>query len=106
MARSFSAWLPLLGDRRVPRMLAIVPAGVVAVALVSYGILGLGIVGRGLAAGSVTWSALARGWAVFGTEIVFLTWGIALAVATVGYYLGSEWRGRAPVGKRHAQPAR
>ncbi|GIG91301.1 hypothetical protein Pen02_62370 [Plantactinospora endophytica] len=81
----FPRWLPGLAGRRVPPPLAVVPAGVIAVALVGYGLIGIGMMTEGLATGATTWAELRAGWAVAGTELVFLAWGVALAAATVGY---------------------
>jgi hypothetical protein len=83
----FPRWTPGLTGRRVPRLLALIPAGVVALALISYGLIGLGMITEALFAGRTTWSELRSGWAVAGTEVAFLAWGVALGVATLGYHL-------------------
>ena len=88
----FPAWLPLLGGRRVPRLLALVAGAVIAAALVTYGVIGVVLMARGLADGEWGWSELAAGWAVFGTEFVFLAWGAALAVAVCGYGVATRPR--------------
>jgi hypothetical protein len=79
------AWAPLVGGRPVPRLLALVPAGIAAVALVSYGLLGLWLITADLAAGRTTPAALLGQWMAAGTEVVFLGWGVALAAATWEY---------------------
>ncbi|GAA3751345.1 hypothetical protein GCM10022225_39680 [Plantactinospora mayteni] len=79
-------WLPGLAGRRVPPTLALAPAGVVAVALTAYGLIGLAMLTEALATGATNWAELRSGWAVAGTELVFLAWGIALGVAAVGYF--------------------
>ncbi|MGX7672743.1 hypothetical protein [Plantactinospora sp. DSM 117369] len=79
-------WLPGLAGRRVPPALAFVPAGVTAVALIAYGLIGIGMLAGALATGATTWAELRAGWAVAGTELVFLAWGITLAVAATGYH--------------------
>lgn len=94
--------LPLLGGRRVPRMAAIIPATVISIALISYGLLGLGIVGRELRSGTLNWSGLVQNWAVTGTEVVFLLWGLTLGVATVGY---ARTTGVLPTGPQEEKPA-
>jgi hypothetical protein len=110
----FPRWMPWLAGRRVPRELALVPASVVAVSLTCYGLIGIGLMSRDLRAGRVTWSQLASGWAVVGTELVFLAWGVSLAVTTVGYHLVTRARcevcqaalkERSPQGRRAARPA-
>jgi hypothetical protein len=83
----FPRWIPYLGGGPVPRLLALVPAGVVAVALTSYGLIGIKLMTEDLVTGKVTWSQLGSGWAVVGTELVFLAWGVTLGVATLGYHL-------------------
>jgi hypothetical protein len=82
----FPSWLPWLAGRRVPPLLALVPAGLVSVSLTSYGLIGVGLITGELVHGTVTWSQLGPIWAVAGTELVFLAWGVALSVATLGYY--------------------
>lgn len=84
--RVFPRSVPLLAGRRVPPLLALIPAGVVAVALIAYGVLGIWLIAGALVAGTTTWSELLSGWAASGTELVFLLWGIALGVATLGYH--------------------
>jgi hypothetical protein len=82
----FPARLPLLGGRRVPPLLAVVPAGTVAASLTTYGVLSAGVMVDGLLSGTSTWSDLLSGWAVTGTLLVFLAWGVTLGVATYGYH--------------------
>ncbi|MFD2078334.1 hypothetical protein SAMN05421678_114125 [Actinopolymorpha cephalotaxi] len=84
--QEFPRWVPLVGRRRVPRLLALVPAGVVSVALTSYGVIGLSMIATALVDGQTTWAGLASAWAVTGTEVLFLAWGVALGVATLGYH--------------------
>ncbi|MCW3815886.1 hypothetical protein ONA91_15685 [Micromonospora sp. DR5-3] len=96
----FPRWMPWLGGRRVPRLLALVPAGVVAVALISYGVIGICLMTEALLAGTVTWPQLRSEWAVVGTEIVFLAWGLALGVAALGYHQVTRPGG----GAAHARP--
>ncbi|MGW0228539.1 hypothetical protein ACWDWO_09520 [Actinopolymorpha singaporensis] len=85
--QEFPPWVPVLAGRRVPRLLALVPAGVVSVAVTSYGLIGVSMIVTALAEGQTTWAGLASAWAVTGTEVLFLAWGVALGVATLGYHL-------------------
>lgn len=78
-------WILGLAGRPVPRVLALAPAGVVAVALTSYSLISAVVIGESLLAGTVTWSQLAAGWVVAGTGLVFLGWGVALGVTALGY---------------------
>jgi hypothetical protein len=86
----FPRWLAPLAGRRVPPLLALVPASMATVALTSYGLIGIWLMGHALATGTTTWTDLARGWGVTGTELIFLVWGVCLGVATAGYYLVTE----------------
>ncbi len=85
--RVFPSRVPWLAGRRVPRPLALVPAGIVALSLTCYGVISSWIVLDGLRTGETTWSQIRTGWAVTATVVVFLVWGIALGVATWGYEL-------------------
>ncbi|MBM2619571.1 hypothetical protein JIG36_28910 [Actinoplanes sp. LDG1-06] len=80
--QQFPAWVPLLGSRRVPRLLALIPASTVSLALVFYGV---------LSATAAVGGTLSRAdWAVFGTLFVFAGWGVALGVTTAGYYAATR----------------
>lgn len=93
----FPRWIPGLGGRPVPIALAVVPAALMSV-LFSVG--GLAI------AANYTWMASAAAATGQNMEIVvgpvalFLLWGLALAVATLGYYY--RRRGPCPVCGRGA----
>jgi hypothetical protein len=82
----FPCWVPRLAGRRVPRLLAVVPAGVVAAALTAYGLVSAGVMTTALVTGATTWSQLAAGWAVAATLLVFIGWGAVLGAATLGYH--------------------
>lgn len=85
-------WGRVLFGRRVPRMLALAPAAVVSAALVAYGVIGIFMMARDLSNGTADWDHMMREWAVFGTEFVFLGWGVALSAATWGYHLATRNR--------------
>ena len=76
----FPGWVPLLAGRPVPRLLAVIPAGLVAISLVTYGVLSTGVF-----LDDLSWAEVRDGWAVAGTLLVFLGWGVALGVTTAGY---------------------
>ncbi|MEU1587111.1 hypothetical protein [Micromonospora sp. NPDC005710] len=78
-------WVPGLHGRQVPRWLAVVPAGVVALTLVTYGVLSIAVLVSRLRTGATQWTDVWDGWAVTATLLVFLGWGVALAVTTTGY---------------------
>ncbi|GAB3837580.1 hypothetical protein ACFFMR_20345 [Micromonospora andamanensis] len=88
-------WVPGLRNRQVPRLLAIIPAAAVALTLVTYSALSGAVFVGQLRTGELRWSDVREEWAVAGTLLVFLGWGVALGVATVGYALATgrgEWR--------------
>jgi len=73
--------------RIVPRVFALAPAAVVSAALVAYGVIGVALMVR-----DFTFAELAEQWALYGTELVFLAWGLALSTATWGYHLATRKR--------------
>ncbi len=86
----FPRWMIGLAGRRVPIALAVVPASLVSVLLIVGGIAiwsGLGQMAAALAAGGAAGMGLIGG-IVFqvGPTLLFPVWGVALAVATLGYY--------------------
>jgi hypothetical protein len=86
----FPRWLIGLARRRVPIALAVVPTALGSVLLVVGGIgiwSGLGQVVAALAAGGAEGREII-GAIVFqvGPTLLFPVWGVALAVATLGYY--------------------
>ncbi|MFF0467639.1 hypothetical protein ACFYPX_09480 [Micromonospora zamorensis] len=94
--QQFPRWVPGLGGRPVPRLLAVIPAGVVALALVTYGVLSVAVFVGDLLAGDLPWSDVGEGWAVTATLLVFLGWGVALGVTTTGYALATRRRRERP----------
>jgi hypothetical protein len=82
----FPRWLPYLAGRQVPRLLALIPACLVAIALIFYGLLGTGIMIGALLNGTLSRAELIEGWAVAGTLLVFLGWGVCLGMAAWGYH--------------------
>lgn len=83
-------WLPALGGRAVPRWCAVAPALLVATLLLQYGVMM-----TGCAAGTVLGATdrcfgadrgyLLRNWAFTATYPVFLSWGLLLGAAALGY---------------------
>jgi hypothetical protein len=95
----FPRWMIGLAGRRVPIALAVVPASLVSVLLVVGGIViwaGLAGMAANLAAAGAQGIELITG-IIFqvGPTLLFPVWGVALAVATLGYY----YRRRGPCGK-------
>jgi hypothetical protein len=81
------AWVPVLRGRTIPRLLVLVPASVVALSLVAYGLISSWVLVADVRSGDTSWSELWAGWAVALTVVVFLGWGVALALAAWGYHL-------------------
>jgi hypothetical protein len=82
----FPRWVPFRAGCPVPRLLALIPAAVVAVALIFYGLLGGAIMIAALVNGTLSRADLFEGWAVAATLLVFLGWGICLGMAAWGYH--------------------
>jgi hypothetical protein len=88
----FPRWMIGLAGHRVPIALAVVPAAIVSVLLLVGGI----SIWSGYA--QMADAAAASGeemWSVVGPTLLFPVWGVALAVATLGYY----YRRRGPCGR-------
>ena len=86
----FPRWMIGLAGRRVPIALAVVPASLVSVLLIVGGIgiwSGLAQMVAKLAAGGAEGIGII-GEIIFqvGPTLLFPVWGVALAVATLGYY--------------------
>ena len=88
-------WVPVLGGRSVPVMLAVVP-GLAASLVVFSG--GLTFV-QGVASGDVP---MPEHLVTVGPTLLWPIWGVALAVATVAYH--RRRTGRGPVGRAGANP--
>jgi hypothetical protein len=86
----FPRWSFGLAGRRVPIALAVVPASLAAVVLIAGGIgiwAGLGqMVVNATAAGSQGTQLIGEIIFQLGPTLLFPVWGLALAVATLGYY--------------------
>lgn len=78
----FPRWMVGLAGRRVPIGLAVVPAWIVSV-LVFTGGIGMYL----LASRSGSFSFDAYSWGAVGPGLLFPLWGVALALATLAYYL-------------------
>ncbi|GLW29088.1 hypothetical protein [Actinoplanes regularis] len=86
----FPRWVPGLGGRRVPRLLAVLPAGTVAITLVTYGVLSFGVFAGQVLDGEQSWAQVREGWATVATLLVFLSWGVAVGVTTAGYVVATR----------------
>ena len=94
----FPGWLPIVGGKRVPPALAIVPATLVAILITTAGLMFvrltlLGEIGELFTfVGDEDWAALAP-------ELLWPLWGVALALATLAYFY--RRRGPCPQRGRH-----
>ena len=79
----FPRWMIGLAGRRVPIALAVVPASIMSVLLAVGGFTLMP--GSGQMAGNAA-AAGENFWVVVGPVLLFPFWGVALAVATLGYY--------------------
>lgn len=82
---TFPRWMPIIGGRRVPPRLAIIPASLVSVLVTSAGLMFIRLVTTG---GLSETFAFAEdvGWAALGPELLWPLWGAALAAATLAYH--------------------
>jgi hypothetical protein len=76
----FPRWMVGLAGKRVPIMLAVIPATLVSVLFVNAGLMYIRLFLPQLIAEPAAWGAAAP-------EFLFPVWGGALAVATLAYYL-------------------
>ncbi len=74
-------WVPAVGGKRVPPVLAIVPATVASTALIVGGL----AIWRMAASGSLTVFDSAVDWGAVPPALLFLPWGVALGLATLAY---------------------
>ena len=79
---AFPRWVPVIGGGAVPIGLATVPASIVA-ALATSG--GIGMYSQAAADGGLELTA--DSWGAIGPALLWPLWGIALAAATLAYYL-------------------
>ncbi|WP_139122914.1 hypothetical protein [Cellulosimicrobium cellulans] len=78
----FPRWMVGLAGRRVPVLLAVVPATVVAVAVLPAG---LSLVAAGLEGGQLALTA--DSWGAVGPALLWPLWSVALGAATYAYWL-------------------
>lgn len=83
----FPGWFPVIGARRVPPALAIVPAAVIAVVVTSAGLMFVRLaLAGGFAFDEDTTFTLTDNWAALAPELLWPIWGAALGAATLGYH--------------------
>jgi hypothetical protein len=88
----FPRWIPFLGKRRVAPMAAVIPAGLVGIALTVGGLsIDRGILSMALGITPDTVD-LSGNWGAWAGGPAFLVWGTALLGSTVAYYLRRRGR--------------
>jgi hypothetical protein len=80
----FPRWMIGLAGRRVPIALAVIPASIVSVLFMVGGITMWSTLGATAQGAAATGQSL---WVVVGPTLLFPVWGMALAAATLAYYL-------------------
>ena len=82
---TFPRWLPVLGGRRVPPALAIVPAALVSVVVTAAGLMFVRQAFSGRFTVGDRVGTFGANWAVVAPELLRPVWGGALGAATLGY---------------------
>jgi hypothetical protein len=90
---TFPRWIPMVGGRRVPPALAIIPASLVSLLVTSAGLMFIRLVLMGSLTETFVF-AEDVGWAALAPELLWPLWGAALATATLGYYFRRRGRCR------------
>jgi hypothetical protein len=77
-------WIPFLGGRRVPVLLAVIPAGFVSLVAIPAGAEMIRVLTvRGAGGIPIDWA----NWATIGPTLLWIPWGLLLGAATLAYYL-------------------
>lgn len=83
----FPGWWPIIGGRRVPPAVAVVPAAAVAVLVTAAGLMFVRLtLAGGFAFDENTTFTLTDNWAALAPELLWPIWGIALGAATLAYH--------------------
>ena len=89
----FPRWLPFLGGMRVPPLMAIVPASLVAVLVTNAGVMFWRMtLSGGFPLGDLELLTLEDSWAALAPELLWPIWGVALGVAALAYHLRRRGR--------------
>jgi hypothetical protein len=87
-------WIPGLAGRRIPPLVAVIPATAAAILLISAGIaLSRGLLAMALGLTPATEAAALANWGAWIAAPLWGMWGLALAAATYGYHLRRSPRG-------------
>jgi hypothetical protein len=91
-------WMPIIGRRRVPLALAVVPAALVAVLVTNAGLMYWRMtLSGGFEIGGIRLT-LESSWAALAPELLWPLWGVALGAATAAYYLRRRGHSEAGLG--------
>ncbi|MCQ6564027.1 hypothetical protein [Paenibacillus mendelii] len=89
----FPYWFPFIGGKRVPVLLAVIPATCVAIAVTSAGfVFTSSFIAVEFHLVSADNILLSQKWGAFGPMLFWIPWGIALGLATIAYYLRRRGR--------------
>jgi hypothetical protein len=86
----FPSLVPFIGGKRVPVLLAVIPATCVAIAVTSAGFIFtfslIAVETHLLPAGDNMLLSKSNIWGAFGPMLLWIPWGVALGLATIAYY--------------------
>jgi len=83
----FPHWFPFIGGKRVPILLAVIPASIISIALTSAGfVFTVGFIAVTLHFVTVDNILLNNIWGTVGPMVFWIPWGVSLGLATIAYY--------------------
>ncbi|GIN70329.1 hypothetical protein J14TS2_08040 [Bacillus sp. J14TS2] len=83
----FPAWFPLFNGKRVPILLAVIPAMITAIAITSAGtVFTSSFIAYKFQIVSVDNILLEQAWGTIGPMLTWIPWGVALGLAAIAYY--------------------
>lgn len=86
----FPSWFPFIGGKRVPVLLAVIPATCVAIAVTSAGFIFtfsvIAVKSHFIPAGDNMLLSNNNIWGAFGPMLLWIPWGVALGLSTLAYY--------------------
>ncbi|UVI29603.1 hypothetical protein [Paenibacillus spongiae] len=87
---AFPRWCLFLAGKRVPTLLAVIPAAFIAALMTNAGLKISPVIISGIMKGSIN----GDNWGEMGPTLFWLPWGIALGMATIAYYIRRRGRCR------------
>ena len=86
----FPSWFPFIGGKRVPVLLAVLPAVCVAIAVTSAGVIFtfsvIAVKFQFISAGDNMLLNESNIWGAFGPMLLWIPWGVSLGLAAIAYY--------------------